>query len=170
MNGALQWRQRHRFLTRNIGSIKSSTATISKTVGGFHRRVATRHTGAPELQLSHRTVGKPADTVPRPTKNRRSPAWRTPHGTLRFPCWTGTAQNAGWRIGAASSTAPPLTLVLPRSIQRGSPQLGRQFGHQVEQITHQTIVGHTEDRCFLVLVDGHDDHAVLHAGQVLNRP
>src|SRR5919202_5928723 len=40
--------------------------------------------------------------------------------------------------------------------------------HGLEQIGDQAVVGHLEDRRLLVLVDGHDDLRVLHAGQVLD--
>ncbi len=38
-------------------------------------------------------------------------------------------------------------------------------GTSVEEIADQAVVGDLEDRRLLVLVDGHDDLAVLHAGQ-----
>src|SRR6266850_2383134 len=42
-------------------------------------------------------------------------------------------------------------------------------GYQLEEIADQAVVGHLEDRRFLILVDGHDHPAVLHARQVLDR-
>ena len=38
----------------------------------------------------------------------------------------------------------------------------------LEQVADETVVGHLEDRRFLVLVDGNDDLQVLHAGQMLD--
>src|SRR5690606_33798227 len=40
--------------------------------------------------------------------------------------------------------------------------------HGFEQVSHQAVVSHLEDRGFFVLVDGDDDLGVLHTGQVLN--
>jgi hypothetical protein len=41
-------------------------------------------------------------------------------------------------------------------------------GTDLEKIADDAVVGHLEDRRFLVLVDGDDDAAVLHAGEVLD--
>src|ERR1700693_1028019 len=38
----------------------------------------------------------------------------------------------------------------------------------LEQIRHQAVIGHLEDRRLLVLVDRHNDLGVLHAGEMLN--
>src|SRR3989304_6106342 len=43
-----------------------------------------------------------------------------------------------------------------------------QFRDHLEQIAHDAVIGHLEDRRFLVLVDGDDHPAVLHPGQVLD--
>src|SRR3954462_1838773 len=47
-------------------------------------------------------------------------------------------------------------------------ELGLEFRHHLEQVADQAVIGHLEDRRLLVLVDGDDDLAVLHAGQVLD--
>src|SRR5438105_8965510 len=44
-----------------------------------------------------------------------------------------------------------------------------QFRHDQEQIAHDAVVGHLEDRRLFVLVDRHDGFAVLHAGEMLDR-
>src|SRR5258708_32314081 len=44
-----------------------------------------------------------------------------------------------------------------------------QFRHDLEQIPHDAVIGHLEDRRFLVLVDRYDGLAVLHAGEMLDR-
>src|SRR5258708_4449380 len=44
-----------------------------------------------------------------------------------------------------------------------------QLRHDLEEIAHDAVVGHLENRCFLVLVDRHDGLAVLHAGEMLDR-
>src|SRR5690606_24043356 len=49
----------------------------------------------------------------------------------------------------------------------GSDQLF-QFRQDLEQVAHQAVVGHLEDRGFLVLVDRDDHLGVLHARQVLD--
>src|SRR5690349_1818443 len=38
-----------------------------------------------------------------------------------------------------------------------------------EQVRHQAVIGHLEDRRFFVLVDRNDHFGVFHAGQVLDR-
>src|SRR4051812_38630785 len=47
-------------------------------------------------------------------------------------------------------------------------QLLHNIGDELEQVADQAVVRHLEDRRFLILVDGDDDSAVLHAGQVLD--
>ena len=47
-------------------------------------------------------------------------------------------------------------------------ELFRELGQQGEQVAHQTIVGDGEDRRGRVGIDGDDDLAVLHAGEVLD--
>ena len=47
-------------------------------------------------------------------------------------------------------------------------QRRRQLRHDLEQVADQAVIGDLEDRRLLVLVDGDDDLAVLHAGQVLD--
>ena len=44
-----------------------------------------------------------------------------------------------------------------------------QFRHSREQVCHQPVVGHPEDRRLFVLVDGDDGLRCLHAGAVLDR-
>src|SRR6516165_8446600 len=45
----------------------------------------------------------------------------------------------------------------------------RQFRQRLVEIGDQSIVGDLEDRRLFVLVDGHDDLRVLHAGEMLDR-
>mmetsp|Transcript_27506 Transcript_27506/g.44738 ORF Transcript_27506/g.44738 Transcript_27506/m.44738 type:complete len:226 (+) Transcript_27506:123-800(+) len=45
-----------------------------------------------------------------------------------------------------------------------------QFRNDLEQVPHQAVVRDLEDGRLLVLVDGHDHLAVLHAGHVLDGP
>src|SRR6478609_3898495 len=47
-------------------------------------------------------------------------------------------------------------------------QCSGQFRHRLEQIGDQAVVGDLENRRLGVLVDGDDDLAVLHAGQMLD--
>src|SRR4029077_12185056 len=51
----------------------------------------------------------------------------------------------------------------------GSAQLLDQLRHDLEQVADHPVVRDLEDRRFLVLVDRHDDAAVLHAREVLDR-
>ena len=44
-----------------------------------------------------------------------------------------------------------------------------QFRQRRKQVSDQTVVGNLEDGSIFVLVDGHNDLTVLHAGQMLNR-
>src|SRR3954470_4857332 len=44
----------------------------------------------------------------------------------------------------------------------------RQLGHDLEQVAHDAVIGHLEDRRFLVLVDGDDGLAVLHPREMLD--
>ena len=43
------------------------------------------------------------------------------------------------------------------------------LGHGFEKVGDEAEVGDLEDGCLGVLVDGHDELRVLHAGQMLNR-
>ena len=47
-------------------------------------------------------------------------------------------------------------------------QLGLELRQHLEQVADQAVIGDLEDRRLLVLVDGDDDLAVLHAGEVLD--
>ena len=44
-----------------------------------------------------------------------------------------------------------------------------ELGYRFEQVRNETIVRDLEDRRFAVVVDGNDDLAFLHPGEVLNR-
>lgn len=44
-----------------------------------------------------------------------------------------------------------------------------QFRNGIKQVGDKSVIGDLEDRRFLILVDGHDHLAVLHAGKVLDR-
>src|SRR5882757_4377346 len=48
-------------------------------------------------------------------------------------------------------------------------ELRRQFRQRLVEIGDQAVVGHLEDRRLLVLVDGHDNFRILHAGEMLDR-
>jgi len=43
-----------------------------------------------------------------------------------------------------------------------------QFGHDLEQVAHDAVVGNTEDGCALILVDSDDALGVLHTSGVLD--
>src|SRR6478609_5228660 len=63
----------------------------------------------------------------------------------------------------------PIRLItMPRYSALFLVYCGRQLGHDLEQVTHDAVVGNLEDRRFLVLVDRHDGLAVLHAGEMLD--
>src|SRR6185436_972103 len=80
-----------------------------------------------------------------------------------------------WAIPLPMAPAPITpTFSIIRSAFRGFPallflkRLG-EFRDRLEQVGHQSVIRHLEDRRVLVFVDGDDDLAVLHAGQMLNR-
>ena len=43
-----------------------------------------------------------------------------------------------------------------------------QFGENLEQVTDEAVIGDLKDRRLFILVDGDDDFAVLHAGEMLD--
>ena len=43
-----------------------------------------------------------------------------------------------------------------------------QFGHDLEQVAHDAVVGNTEDGCALILVDSDDALRILHTSGVLD--
>src|SRR3979490_3063620 len=47
-------------------------------------------------------------------------------------------------------------------------ELRRQFRQRLVEIGDQPVVRDLEDRRLLVLVDGHDDFRILHAGEMLD--
>src|SRR5258708_17435334 len=63
----------------------------------------------------------------------------------------------------------PMRLIMTRYSALFLCHCGGQLRHDLEQISHDAVVGHLEDRRFLVLVDRHDGLAVLHAGEMLDR-
>src|ERR1044072_3123767 len=63
----------------------------------------------------------------------------------------------------------PMRLIMTRYSALLPFYRGRQLGHDLEEITHDAVVGNLEDRGFLVLVDRNDGLAVLHAGEMLDR-
>src|SRR5436305_8688332 len=63
----------------------------------------------------------------------------------------------------------PMRLIMTRYSALLLFHRGGQLGHDLEEIAHDAVIGHLEDRSFLVLVDGHDGLAVLHAGEMLDR-
>src|SRR5262245_38081953 len=62
----------------------------------------------------------------------------------------------------------PIRLIMTRNPALFLFDRGRQLRHDLEEVAHYTVVGHLEDRRFLVLVDRHDGLAVLHAGKMLD--
>src|SRR6266446_6106066 len=57
----------------------------------------------------------------------------------------------------------------PRSSLFELVQCLRQLGQHLEQIAHEAVVGHLEDRRFFVLVDRDDHLGLPHSRQMLNR-
>jgi subtilisin family serine protease len=75
---------------------------------------------------------------------------------------------------AAPSPRPssPTFSAHPRRMPfRSTPELFQLLGQLRQgliEVRHQSVVGDLKDRCFLILVDRHDDLRILHAGEVLD--
>src|SRR5215212_4148146 len=80
------------------------------------------------------------------------PIWPAPMTPMRLII-VGTPNNPAGRV-------PKKLFLLDR---RG------QLRNDLEQIPDDAVVGHLENRRFLVLVDRHDRLAVLHSGEMLDR-
>src|ERR1700754_752313 len=93
-------------------------------------------------------------------------AWSTSARRMSKPL---SAQT--WAIPLPIWPAPmtPMRLIMTRYSALLLFHRGSQLGHDLEEITHDAVVGNLEDRGFLVLVDRNDGLAVLHAGEVLDR-
>src|SRR5207342_3485671 len=86
-----------------------------------------------------------------------------------------------WQPGRlVTASSPASSLITNRMSRNGAmysaiasvsavdgSELRGQLGHSLEQVRHQPVVGHLEDGCLGILVDGDDDLAVFHAGEVL---
>ena len=97
------------------------------------------------VEQHHVQAGQRAQTWAMPL-----PIWPAPTMPTRSIAGLLAAARSGGRAHARSSSAC-------------------KFRQGREQIGHQAVIGHLEDRRLLVLVDGDDDLAVLHAGQMLDR-
>src|SRR5207237_10413954 len=92
------------------------------------------------------------------------------------PGWRRLCRSAPLRSPAAS---PPATARRARSARTACPSTApcrysfleflNHARHDLEQIAHDAVVGDLEDRRFLVLVDGDDAAADLHAVRGLDR-
>src|SRR5215468_1252145 len=58
---------------------------------------------------------------------------------------------------------------MPRWSTAELAEFRRQFRQRLVKIGNESIVGDLEDRRLFVLVDGHDDFRILHAGEMLDR-
>src|SRR5216684_4368268 len=100
---------------------------------------------------------------------------------LSICAWSTSARRISNPLRAQTWAMPlpiwPAPMTPMRLIMLGTPGFrnsllfdrGGQLGHDLEEVADDAIVGHLEDRRFLVLVDRHDGLAVLHAGEVLDR-
>src|SRR6516164_4543300 len=48
-------------------------------------------------------------------------------------------------------------------------ELGSELRQRLVEIGHEAVIGNLKDRCVRVLVDGHDNLGILHAGKMLDR-
>src|SRR5215472_1131725 len=69
--------------------------------------------------------------------------------------------------GGSASSVPPAGEGFTSMFISGALQFLCQLWQCRKQISHQAVIGDLEDGRFLVLVDGHDDLAVLHTSKVL---
>src|SRR5204862_6315107 len=83
----------------------------------------------------------------------RSPAPSAP--AVRINRSTG---SGGWYC--AGTTRSPMALL----------DLFGELADDLEQIPHDPVIGHLEDRRVSAPVDGHDDFGRAHSGEVLDRP
>src|SRR5581483_8515283 len=76
-----------------------------------------------------------------------------------------------WAMPDPICPAPmtPIRLIMTRYPALLLVDRGGQLGNDLEQIAHDAVIGHLEDRRFLVLVDRNDGLAVLHPGEMLDR-
>src|SRR5690349_7408390 len=108
----------------------------------------------------------------------RSMLWPIASRPLSMCAWSTSARRMSkplraqtWAMPLPSWPAPmtPMRLIMTRYSALLLFHRSGQLGHDLEEISHDAVVGHLEDRGFLVLVDGHDGLAVLHAGEMLDR-
>src|SRR6201996_99639 len=105
--------------------------------------------------MSTIVTGKPA----------RAQTWAMPLPICPAPMTpTDSISGGSVTIGAM----PPAGLT--STFMSGALQFCCQLRQRGEQISHQAVVGDLEDGRFLILIDRHDDLAVLHAGEVLDGP
>src|SRR5918993_1748888 len=111
------------------------------------------------------------------------PIWRSmlrPMASMPFSrcAWSTSAMRMSKPLRAQTWAMPlpiwpapmtPMRLIMTRYSALLLFHRGSQLGHDLEEITHDAVVGNLEDRGFLVLVDRNDGLAVLHAGQMLDR-
>src|SRR5207302_3378365 len=96
--------------------------------------------------------------------------------------WSTSSALTSSKPGSFATSARPASSCSTKCISRSGAlyslidasekplsQLLHQFRNDLEQVSDDPIVRDLEDGRFLVLVDGDDDAAVLHAGQVLDR-
>ena len=69
----------------------------------------------------------------------------------------------------SSGAGPPSTAEDNALIKRSRSERLLEIRQHREQIADQAVIGDLENRRLLILVDGDDDLAVLHAGQMLDR-
>ena len=55
-------------------------------------------------------------------------------------------------------------------MDRNRSEFRRQSLYDFARIRHEPVVAHFKNRCFRIIVDGHDHFGVLHPGYVLDRP
>src|SRR4029077_9683054 len=137
-------------MRRSAASLSSGRIMPRPIWRSMLRPIASRPLSICAWSTSARRMSKPlsAQTWAIPL-----PIWPAPMTPMRL-IMMGTPTYPAGRVSYANS------LLFAR---------GGQFRHDLEEIADDAVVGHLEDRCFLVLVDRHDGLAVLHAGEMLDR-
>src|ERR1700733_2269940 len=96
-------------------------------------------------------------------------AWASAASALPSLSMTASPPRCSWKRAGSSRCLPPSTCWRPCNGSALSQQFA-QFGDDLEQVAHQSVIRHFKNRRLGVLVDGDDGAGVLDAGQMLNRP
>src|SRR3954469_19239564 len=114
---------------------------------------------------------KPASRASRPSRvpipaSKRATPPPSSSITYTFAGPPASANGTGTGIRWTPRRARAAVMMPKRLLQL--LDLFGELGERLEEIAHQAVVGHLEDRRLGVLVDGDDGLAALHSGEVLD--